>query len=73
MELREPNAYVASGRATVWYKWTPSSSVLVDIYINSSADTRFRVYTGSTLAALTEVQPRYLYLAYSPIRRLTIS
>ncbi len=64
VELREPNAYVASGRATVWYKWTPSSSVLVDIYINSSADTRFRVYTGSTLAALTEVQPRYLYLAY---------
>jgi hypothetical protein len=64
VELREPNAYVTSGRATVWYKWTPTSSVLVDIYINSSADTRFRVYTGSTLAALTEVLPRYVYLAY---------
>lgn len=67
LELREPNAYASTeGRATVWYKWTaPASASWIDVYLEGNAPSSgFRLYTGTTLANLTEFLPRYFDVSY---------
>ncbi len=62
VELQEPNAFVPAGRATAWYRWTPAAGTTwVNLYLDTgAASAGLRLYTGSSLASLTEVQPRFL-------------
>ena len=55
-ETGEPNHAGNAGGASVWYRWSPSTSGQVTIHTGlSSFDTLLAVYTGSTVSSLTLV------------------
>lgn len=55
-EPHEPNHFDNVGGASVWYRWTPTSSGQVTIdTATSSFDSVLAVYTGSAVDALTHV------------------
>jgi len=55
-ESGEPAHAGASGYASLWYEWTPSSSSQVTIdTVGSDMDTLLAIYTGDSLASLTSI------------------
>ena len=64
VESGEPNGYTGGQLSSVWYRWTPAVPTQVSIYVESASSTRFKMYTGSSPASLSEVRPRYLDATY---------
>lgn len=55
-EAGEPNHVGNTGGHSVWYRFTPAANATVTLSTNGSAyDTLLAVYTGSSLAGLTQI------------------